>query len=219
MSKKVRIRTIKIVSLIVVVVIIGFAYINNEFIFLSKVNTNAVIGVIDGRLTRESEIVIKTNKEVTTEKTEELNHGDLIVNFIQKASDADVVYYDASDSNGKISTQSIIEGLNWMKENDVKYVNLSLSSSKYSDDLQEWINDNNQIHVYASYNNIANSFDYPAMYKNVIASGNNREVIKKENDIYYNTNKVIVNWQIFNPYIGNSYLTLITILDEVKLTQ
>lgn len=191
-------RTIKriagVIACILFCVVTVYVYVDSEYVFWDKKDTKKVIGIIDGRLTHKSEIITITNNEINRQNKndEDREHGDLIVEFIEKASDAKVAYYDASDADGKISTDSIIEGLNWMKENNIEYVNISLSGSKYSDDLQEWFNENQQIHVYASYNNVSNTFDYPAMYQNVIASGNNKDVMHKENDVYYKANKVVI---------------------------
>ena len=57
-----------------------------------------------------------------------------------------------------------------MENENIQYVNLSLSTKKREETLQEWLN-NTELRVYSSYNNLLNSLDYPSMYENVIASG------------------------------------------------
>lgn len=103
-----------------------------------------------------------------------------MLDFIEKVSDVSIAYFDACDEFGKINTERIITGLEWMKENDIKYVNISLSGNRYSEELENWLEDNPDIHVYASYNNNKNSFDYPAMYDGVIGSSVDEELVKSE---------------------------------------
>ena len=100
-----------------------------------------------------------------------------------------------------------------MKEYGVNRINISLSSKVYSTQLQEWIDNNPDIIVYASYNNKVNTFDYPAMYENVIASGEKNSKIEfKKNDVKYKSKKIISirNKQLYN---GNSYLSLISMFE------
>lgn len=92
-----------------------------------------------------------------------------MVKFLKDINVDNIYYFDSRTENDKITADSIISGLEWMKSNDVKYVNISLSSKKKSEELSNWISDNKDtISVYASYNNLTQSFDYPAMYDDVI---------------------------------------------------
>lgn len=73
-----------------------------------------------------------------------------------------------------------------MLSNNISKVNISLTSKQYSKDLENWISQNkDSVQIYASYNNLLNSYDYPAMYDNVIASGSNNNINLKAIDRYY----------------------------------
>jgi glutamate dehydrogenase/leucine dehydrogenase len=98
--------------------------------------------------------------------------------------------------------------------NNIKKVNVSLSSKEYNQELNDWISTHKDvIQIYASYNNLINSYDYPAMYNNVIASGSNNNVEYKAIDINYKKSKIfyIPNIKLYN---GNFFLSLITMLGE-----
>ena len=90
-----------------------------------------------------------------------------------------------------------------------------MSSNKFSEELQDWINKNKEFQIYSSYNNIENSFDFPAMYENVISSGTSKEIMHKESDVFYKSNKLIIKFNISKAYKGNSYLSLVTLLNEM----
>ena len=85
---------------------------------------------------------------------------------------------------------------------------MSISSKFYSSDIESWIKDNSNIRVFASYNNLINSIDYPAMYKEVYGSGKKVDIEYKDKDYTYFTNKVIIFPNITKVYEGNSYLSL-----------
>ena len=79
--------------------------------------------------------------------------------------------------------------------------------------MEEWIAlHRNQIQVYASYNNLKNSYDYPAMYSHVIGSGS-ENIEYKECDKKYRGN-VVVFLPKMKVYSGNSFLSLITMLES-----
>ena len=104
-----------------------------------------------------------------------------------------------------------------MKKNDVKYVNISLSSKKKCKKIQKWINNNKEVKVYCCYNNKLNSIDYPAMCKNVIASGSLSKVKYKECDKKYRSQEIILlSWKKIEKFKGNSFLSLETILNDLE---
>lgn len=182
-----------------------------------KVDSKVSVGIIDGKSFGVYDDIVY-NKETCAERAN--NHGDAMIQFAKEiCPKAKIFYYDASDEEDKITDEKIIEGIEWMIDNDVQYVNISLSSKKYSDELNEIIQSNKAIvNIYSSYNNLVNSFDYPSMYENVIASGfKNKNITYKNNDVIYHSNKVIVfpyDYQM--KYVGNSYLSMITMLQEVE---
>ena len=61
------------------------------------------------------------------------------------------------------------------------FVDIGLSSRKYSKEIDEWKKKNkDKLIVYASYKNQKESSDYPAMYKYVRGSGINKEVMDEK---------------------------------------
>ena len=123
----------------------------------------------------------------------------------------------ADNDSSIITEDNIINGLNWMKENGVEYVNISLSSRKKCANLQKWINHNKDIKVYCCYNNKLNSFDYPAMCKNVIASGSLSKVKYKKCDRKYRSQEIIVfSGKKIQKFKGNSFLSIETILNDME---
>ena len=87
---------------------------------------------------------------------------------------------------------------------------------KHGDLLIEFLRDcgyNGQI--YASYSNLKNSIDYPAMYQNVIGCGYAKGALNKAIDNMYKSNRIIVWNNGLAYYKGNSYLSLYTMLKKV----
>lgn len=142
-------------------------------------------------------------------------HGDEMIKFVKKIKhDIKIAYYDAYTDRGNITTDSIINGLEWMKTNNVKNVNLSLSTSVYNKRLSDWIKDNKDyITIYASYSNKVNSLDYPAMYNFVVGSDYEKAITHKNIDYIYKTNVVIIDSEKF---VGNSYLSIISMLNRER---
>ena len=123
-----------------------------------------------------------------------------------------IYYYDASNKDGNIKTENLINGLNWMLENDIKYINISLSCISKNKDLEKWIADHPSCKIYASYNNNLTSFDYPAMYNGVYSSGIDNRINYKKTDIHYKSNKIIFINNVTHIYKGNSYLSMLSML-------
>lgn len=170
------------------------------------------IGIIDTNLSREyDKLVINQN-----ETAEEESHGDMLVQFLKENGYAgEIFYYSAINEKGEVDSKGILNGLEWMKENNVKIVNISLSSSYYDMDLENWINENSTIKVYASYNNRANSFDYPAMYSAVVGSGKRNPITYKDIDKKYRSYSILViNKTGIHSYKGNSFLSIISALES-----
>lgn len=171
------------------------------------------LGIIDANLSSKYDNVIYSiNTEISSIKP---THGDKLISFVFDCQkNAKLYYYDASDNSGSIKTNNIIDGLNWMAENSVDRINLSLSNKVKHEELQSWIINHKNIRVYASYNNKLNSLDYPAMYNNVYATGCNPKINYKEIDIKYKNSNIIVLPNIFKKYKGNSYLSIISMLSN-----
>ena len=173
-----------------------------------------VIGIIDGSLSKPHNNV----KNITySNDTCEKKHGDMLLDFIEKYDKHTKVAYYNAEKNGKISSKSIIDGLNWMLDNNISCICISLSSSYYSNELQDWLHQNaSVVKVYASYNNTPNTFDYPAQYTDVIGVGSNPEIAYKNVDIKYRSSKVIIiNHGIFF-FDGNSYLAPLQLINDIR---
>lgn len=211
----------KIVSVVLIVAILAvlfFVIFFSNAVWIKPFSTNGEIkyGVIDERLNeKHSNIEISNEKQCATPA--EKSHGDYVLDFIKEISPSTSVYYYNAEENGKITTESIILGLNWMLENEVDCVTLSLSGKVYSEELESWIAQNSDnITVYASYNNARNTFDYPANYSNVIGVGTTQTINKKDNDVIYKTSDIRVASFPFKKYVGNSYLAPYTMLNNHK---
>lgn len=169
------------------------------------------VGIIDGNLSIKydninySENICFDSKNIT--------HGDEIIQFILNCqSNIEVYYYDASNQDGEVYNDSIIQGLEWMLNNNVKRVNISMSNKVKHDSLQNWIEEHKEIRVFASYNNKLNSYDYPAMYAGVYGSGSNKKISYKDIDINYCSNDILVINNGIKVYYGNSFLSVLTML-------
>lgn len=196
----------KIIFMILLFSIILVSIINSQFVITNKINCNKTIGIIDGNYTlRFENTIYNTNpKENITE-----THGDKMLKFANALSNGlNIYYYDATNLEGKIDTNNVILGLEYMKDNNIKTINISLSSKKYSSEIESWIKANPQIKVYASYNNLINSFDYPAMYEKVIGVGKKVDIEYKNIDKVYYNNRIIIIPNFSEVFEGNSYLSL-----------
>lgn len=186
-----------------------------QLLFLSTENLSVrmAVGIIDGDLSAQHPIISETNADGYTDSA---THGDALLDFLAHFDVAEVYYYDAS-TDGIVSSANIMAGLEWMKAKGVRYVNISLSSKQYSRELASWIAENqNDITVYASFNNVPQSADYPAMYDGVIASGIETDFADNTDDCVYSSSKIVVDWNISTIYSGNSYLSLWTMISKIN---
>jgi hypothetical protein len=174
------------------------------------------IGIIDGSLSGVSE---KVNIiEASTKQSRQKTHGDKLIAFANAYTKGalSIFYYDAMDDNMYITSEKIIDGLEWMIRNRIGYVDISLSTKVYSKSLDHWISGHkNQIRVFASYNNLRNTKDYPAMYKDVTASGYDNGIRYRAQDYRYQSN-VIVLLPGMEQYKGNSFLSVMTMIDSIR---
>ena len=207
----------KLLLFFIILITVGLLvfHVSSTYLFVSSKNcvVHEPIGIIDGSLSAAHENITLGNVETYVD-TE--THGDLMLRFAGHFSVDQLYYYDAT-IDGTITSETIIAGLDWMKSHGVKYVNISLSSKNYSEELNAWITANKDIvTVYASYNNIAQSADYPAMYENVIGSGTDQRFVNAEKDRLYHSSNIIVDGKFHNVFCGNSYLTIWTMLQDVQ---
>lgn len=173
---------------------------------------NVRIGIIDGHISTDYNNILKSNVD---EKSEKKSHGDYVLESIMVMNNNIQLYYYDAEQNGCISSDSLLNGLSWMKDNGVEYVSISLSSKHESEELQKWIKDNSeQIKIYASYNNKANSLDFPAMYTGVVGVGITRT---KDTDKVFESNKLIYLGKDKVLFCeGNSYLTPYAMLEDIR---
>ena len=193
-----------------VVVMIGM-YTANKFILeFPNSNKPIVIGIIDGPITKISGRFVSYNSsDFSSQKT----HGDMLIKFARALNEEVKIYYfNANNSSGKIDTEGIMHGLNWMDQHDVKKINISLSSKVKSAEFQDWISNHREIKVFASYNNLLNSIDYPAMYMGVYGSGTKTKIKYKDIDKVYRSDEIVILPDLFHVYKGNSYLSLLSTL-------
>lgn len=199
--------------LVVLISTLALLGIKNYFTFTKRVNYNENVGVIDTYLNRTYDDII-SNESKYNSNEEKDTHGDKLINFIRELNySGNIYYYSAVNEEGKISTDNIIDGLEWMINNDIKRINISLSSKKYNEDLQRWIKEHKEVEIYCSYNNYYNSVaDYPSMYSGVIASGSDDRINYKTDDEQYTNNRVVVINKGIHLFFGNSYLSVYTML-------
>lgn len=183
------------------------------FIMPISNETEKVYGIIDGVLNIEHSNIIKSNG--SEEITSEMMHGDTVLKFMDNvASEISFYYYNAETADG-ISSKSIVDGLQWMLENDVDAVSISLSSKYYSEELEDWIEQNsNKMTIYASYSNEANTFDYPARYDGVIGVGTVDTPEIGNKDVVYRTNNLVTITSKLKIYKGNSFLAPYTMIHQ-----
>ncbi|BCJ93542.1 hypothetical protein acsn021_11110 [Anaerocolumna cellulosilytica] len=202
----------RIIIICLLILVVVCVYFLKDIVIVFPISNNPEkIGILDGRLSILPDNVIISENTYTKESN--LTHGDEMVKFASKLSGGmEVYYYDITNENNEITDDNIINGLNWMVNNNIKKVNISLSSKIYSLEVQEWIKENkDKITIFCSYNNRLNSSDYPAMYENVIASGFNGQISYKSIDKKYGGNKILL-LSDFSYYEGTSYLSLITLV-------
>lgn len=200
----------KNISILLLCAVVFAIYINSNYIImLTKTDLNGEIyGIIDDSLTTEIENVTYINYDNSNRKNE--SHGEKLCRFANDNYKNFEIYYYNAEINGQISSENIIYGLDELKDRGVNKINISLSSKIYSDGLQNWISEHKDIKIFASYNNKINTYDYPAMYEGVVASGKYNDVIKfKECDVKYNSMNII-GINSLKKYSGNSFLSLVS---------
>lgn len=89
-------------------------------------------------------------------------------------------------------------------------------STTEAENLETRLSDFENMNIYCSYNNLANSLDYPASYNQVIGVGkinnSNKTTIKRA----YSTNKILVINNFESKYFeGDSFLSLLTAIEEL----
>lgn len=203
----------KIVLILVAFLLLSVIVLSNDVTYIIGSYNGQIekIGIIDDCLTSiYSDKVFYYGELYENDKK---THGDELVQYIIKRGySGEVYFYSALNKYGDVDSDSIIEGLEWMKEHNIKRVNISLSSKRKSNELQEWIKDNEEVQIYCSYNNKDNTYDYPAMLAGVTASGANKYIEYKPNDCKYNSNRIVIFNKGIHLFYGNSYLSMETLL-------
>lgn len=201
----------KLICVFIILLLFVIILINNNFLLISNTDYEESVGIIDGNITTFYDNVSYFENRMLFDGSE--THGDKMIDFALKIQkNLDLYYFDATNELGVIDTNSIIKGLDWMLENSVTRVNISLSSKTYSMELAEWISNHDEIMVFASYNNRMNTNDFPAMYEGVYGSGSNSKVTYKSIDIQYSNNRIMICSAPLGLYNGNSYLSILSML-------
>jgi len=187
---------------------------SNLVVFVNS-DSNITIGIIDDSLTRHHQNIVMSNRPVAA-ANETMSHGDEMLRFAAAyAPNVGIYYFDATNADGVIDTQHIIKALEWMINNSVEVVVIPLSTRHYSVELRDFIQENqNRLRIYASYDNRAQSFDYPAMYPYVIGVGQTRHSYKP-NDIIFKTNRIWLLQRRLTSFHGNSYLAILAAINSV----
>lgn len=205
-------KTYFIISGIIVLFFLIF-YCNVTLVNVDKEKLPDPVGIIDGNLSiQHDNVTYHNNVNFIDQKN---THGDNMLSFLfDYKPNVNVYYFNATNKSGYIDTETLINGLNWMVENSVTKVNISLSSKTKNDELQNWILEHDNMKIYSSYNNKLNTYDYPALYENVIASGRNPKVHYKDIDIKYKNDNILLINNGFKLYKGNSYLSILSMFNN-----
>ncbi|MBM7615494.1 S8/S53 family peptidase [Alkaliphilus hydrothermalis] len=207
------------IILVVVTCIVVLCYLSTKFTIIKSIsNSNSeqvIIGIIDAQLSTGYDNVVTNSTGIINSQIK--THGDRLISFANKyCPSLKIYYYDATNDNGSVDTNGLLSGLKWMKNKGVKHINISMSSNIFSDDLQNFIEENDKdIKIYASYHNLEQTLDYPAMYKYVIASGKKSRIAFKANDIQYKSNNIVLLSNGIKKYSGNSFLSIMTTINDI----
>lgn len=159
----------------IVVLIVSLVAISS---IMSQLDTNRVkVGVVDTNMSEDYMLqydicnIMNATESIINNTT----HADMVVDVIKKQDDNCEIYLAnvLNDENtGNIS--NVIKALDWLKENEVDVVCMSLTTFEDSEQLQTAISDAqcNGIIVVAACLNYSNEITYPAMYDNVISVAN-----------------------------------------------
>lgn len=207
MNHKIFKTTIILAAIVILTIGLSIIFFQFKFVFVNDTD-EIIIGIIDDSLSFAHGNVVMSNKTLT-EIDEIKSHGDNMLEFlIAYAPNVKVYYYDATNEEGVINTGNMILAFEWLMKQDVSIIVAGLSSNYYSEELKNYLQENqNNFYVYASYNNLEQSIDYPAMYPTVIGCGKTRSTAKS-NDMLYRTSKIILLSMKPKLYNGNSFLSL-----------
>jgi len=197
------------VVIVATILIVLFALHRRSTVVFVNNGSNITIGIIDDSLTMAHPNVIMQNRP-SSETSQAMSHGDEMLRFVAAYTpNVRVYYFDATNADGVIDTEHMIEALEWMLNNGVEVVAIPLSTRHYSATLRDFIQANqNKLRIYASYDNRAQSFDYPAMYPYVIGVGQTRYSYKP-NDIIFRTNRILLLQRRPMHFHGNSFLAIL----------
>lgn len=199
----------KVIVTLVICLVSLMCFFDMHYITYRDINEKEIIGIIDDRIS----YTVAQKVFYKGEYKESESHGERLLDYLESKDFTGKIYYFSAESeDGVITSDYIIEGLNWMKENGVTNVNVSLSSKSYNQELADWIIQNSEVRLFCSYNNKDNTLDYPAMLEGTISSGVSDKIMYKQEDRKYNSNSIIVINRGIHFYKGNSYLSLETML-------
>jgi len=207
-SLKCKIAIMAVAIIVAIIFIAMFVLQRSNLVVFVNNDSNIAIGIIDGTLTRHHANITMSNRPVIA-ANEAMSHGDEMLRFAAAyAPNVSIYYFDATNADGVIDTQHMIKALEWMISNGVEVIAVPLSTRHYLVELREFIEANqNKLRIYASYDNRAQSFDYPAMYHYVIGVGQTRHSYKP-NDIIFKTNRIWLLQRQPTSFHGNSYLAI-----------
>ena len=198
-----------VVIVIAIIFIVLFVLLRSNLVVFVNSDSNIIIGIIDDSLTRSHPNVVMQNRP-SSDTSQATSHGDEMLKFVfAYAPNVGIYYFDATNTEGVIDTEHMLEALEWMISNGVEVVVIPLSARYYSVALRDFIQANqNRLRIYASYDNRTQSFDYPAMYHYVVGVGQTRYSYKP-NDIIFRTSRIWLLHRRPMYFHGNSYLAIL----------
>lgn len=152
---------------------------------------NVKVAIIDTKVnfTKINYTKEKTEINFISEAEATSDHGTNIAKIIlDTAPNVSLISLAAFDEEGNGQVDDVINALEWCYNNNVDIVNMSFSFTIPNDELEAEIKKLNDkdILLVASYNNLKNTYDYPAMYENVFgAKSSDNNDIKVSNNIIY----------------------------------
>lgn len=174
--------------------------------------SNIKIGIVDTDISKEYTEKNNIDKIMKNNICNYNTHGDMTVDFIKRENKKSIIYVaNVIGSNGICSIDEVINGLDWLIENNVEVICMSFTTLENNSKLQEKINEilGKNIIIVASCLNYSVEETYPASYSGVISVSN----VYNPNAIICITDKKIKNkfniskWKQSSTSIFTAYVT------------
>jgi len=169
-------KTKRIILILVVLAIITISIIL-IFTTVFKKQETITIGVIDSNMSQEYiskyniTTIMNNNNQIYNSPT----HADMVVDVIKNTNNnCEVLLANVINDNMTCDVSSIIDSLNWLNENNVDIICMSITSLNDNLELRNIIKEtlDKDIVIVAACLNYSTVATYPAAYKNVISVSN-----------------------------------------------